>query len=107
MARRPTGGSDFDRVIDAFGPTARNLTRRFRGLRGIIILLGIGLVVIIWLATGTYQVDTGQVGIVRRFGEEVAVQGSGLHWHWPGPIETVDKVRVEEIRPSGGGVPNN
>jgi membrane protease subunit HflK len=98
MARRPTGGSDFERVIDAFGPTARNLTRRFRGLGGIIVLLIVGLVVIIWLATGIYQVDTGQIGVVRRFGREVATADSGLHWHWPGPIETVDKVRVEEIR---------
>lgn len=98
MARRPTGGSDFERVIDAFGPTARNLTRRFRGLGGIIVLLIVGLVVIIWLATGVYQVDTGQIGVVRRFGREVAVADPGLHWHWPGPIETVDKVRVEEIR---------
>ena len=31
MARRP-GGGDFDRMLDAFGPAARNISRRFRGL---------------------------------------------------------------------------
>ncbi|MFQ5874155.1 MAG: FtsH protease activity modulator HflK [Dehalococcoidia bacterium] len=103
MARRPTGGSDFDRMLEAFGPTARNLSRRFRGLGGILILLVVGLILVIWLATGIYQVDTGQVGVVRRFGREVAITDPGLHWHWPGPIERVDKVRVEEIRRLEGG----
>ena len=97
MARRP-GGGDFDRMMDSFGPAARNLTRRFRGLGGILILLVVALIIIIWLATGIYQVDTGQLGVVRRFGEQVAIVDPGLHWHWPGPIEKVDKVRVEEIR---------
>ena len=97
MARRP-GGGDFDRVIDAFGPAARSITRRFRGLGLIMVFLVIGLILVIWLGTGIYQVDTGQVGIVRRFGQEVAQTNPGLHWHWPAPIERVDKVRVEEIR---------
>ena len=98
MARRPTGGGDFDRMLEQFGPAARNLSRRFRGLGGLVVLLVIGLIVIIWLATGIYQVDTGQMGVVRRFGREVGATDPGLHWHWPTPIEKVDKVRVEEIR---------
>lgn len=98
MARRPTGGGDFDRMLEQFGPAARNLSRRFRGLGGLIVLLVIGLIVVIWLATGIYQVDTGQVGVVRRFGREVGTTDPGLHWRWPTPIEKVDKVRVAEIR---------
>ncbi len=98
MARRPGGGGDFDRMLDAFGPAARNISRRFRGLGLIMVLLMIGLILVIWLGTGIYQVDTGQLGIVRRFGQEVAQTNPGLHWRWPTPIEQVDKVRVEEIR---------
>ncbi|MEE9198400.1 MAG: FtsH protease activity modulator HflK [Dehalococcoidia bacterium] len=98
MARRPSGGGDFDRMLESLGPVARNLRKRFRGLGGILILLAVGLIVVIWLATGIYQVDTGSVGVVRRFGEEVAITDPGLHWHWPNPIERVDKVRVAEIR---------
>ena len=71
MARRPGGGGDFDRMLDAFGPAARNISRRFRGLGLIMVLLVIGLILVIWLGTGIYQVDTGQLGIVRRFGQEV------------------------------------
>ena len=85
-------------MLDAFGPAARNITRRFRGLGLIMVLLVIGLILVIWLGTGIYQVDTGQLGIVRRFGQEVGQTSPGLHWHWPAPIERVDKVRVEEIR---------
>ncbi|MEE9248479.1 MAG: FtsH protease activity modulator HflK [Dehalococcoidia bacterium] len=98
MARRPGGGSDFDRMLESFGPAARNLSRRFRGLGFILIMLVVGLIVVIWLATGIYQVDTGQLGIVRVFGKEVDQTAPGLHWRWPGPIGKIDKVRVEEIR---------
>lgn len=98
MARRPGGGSDFDRMLESFGPAARNLSRRFRGLGLILILLVVGLIVVIWLATGIYQVSTGELGIVRIFGKETDQTAPGLHWRWPGPIGKVDKVRVEEIR---------
>ena len=70
MARRPGGGGDFDRMLDAFGPAARNISRRFRGLGLIMVLLVIGLILVIWLGTGIYQVDN------RRFRNSQAV--------WPG-----------------------
>jgi len=85
-------------MLDVFGPTARNLTRRFRGLGGLLVLLVIGLILVIWMGTGIYQVDTGETGVVTRFGREVGQTDPGLHWHWPSPIENVEKVRVEEIR---------
>jgi len=85
-------------MLDSFGPTARSLSRRFRGLGGLLVLLAVALIVTVWLATGIYQVETGDLGVVRRFGKAVAIVDPGLHWHWPGPIEKVDKVRVEEIR---------
>lgn len=98
MARRPGGGSDFDRMLESFGPAARNLSRRFRGLGFILAILVVGLIVVIWLATGIYQVSTGEIGIVRVFGKEDEQTLPGLHWRWPSPIAMVDKVRVEEIR---------
>jgi len=98
MARRPGGGSDFDRMLESFGPAARNLSRRFRGLGLILAVLVVGLIVVIWLATGIYQVNTGEIGVVRVFGKESNQTTPGLHWRWPSPIAVVDKVRVEEIR---------
>jgi membrane protease subunit HflK len=60
-----------------------------------LIILVVGL---IWLATGVYTVQPGEVGVVRRFGKEVAQVGPGLRYHWPRPIERVDVVNVEAVR---------
>lgn len=62
---------------------------------------GIGLVVaillIFWLATGFYKVEEAERGVVLRFGEHVYTTQKGLHWHFPTPIERVEKVDVTKI----------
>ncbi|HPJ21481.1 MAG TPA: FtsH protease activity modulator HflK [Clostridia bacterium] len=59
------------------------------------------VVLLIWLATGFYTVDSegGEAAVVLRFGNHVdTVYDAGLHWHLPSPIETVEKERLKEIR---------
>ena len=59
------------------------------------------IVLLIWLATGFYTVDSegGEAAVVLRFGSHVStVYDAGLHWHLPSPIETVEKERLKEIR---------
>jgi len=59
------------------------------------------VVVLIWLATGFYTVDSegGEAAVVLRFGNHVnTVYEAGLHWHLPSPIETIEKERLKEIR---------
>jgi modulator of FtsH protease HflK len=58
----------------------------------------IAVLVLLWLATGIYTVGPGEQGVVRRFGKQVAMTGSGLRYHWPTPIERVDIVNVEVVR---------
>lgn len=86
----------------------RNLQRKLSGLFGggsgggkgsngstvalILVLLGIA-----WLASGLYQVDAAENGVVLRFGEFERTSPPGLHWHMPWPIETVEKVNIAEI----------
>ena len=64
--------------------------------------IGIGLVVVLitllWLATGFYKVEEAERGVVLRFGAHVETTEKGLHWHWPKPIESVEKVNVAERR---------
>ncbi|MCW8922084.1 MAG: FtsH protease activity modulator HflK [Gammaproteobacteria bacterium] len=64
--------------------------------------LGIGLVValifILWMATGFYKVEEAERGVVLRFGAHVDTTEKGLHWHWPKPVESVEKVNVAERR---------
>ncbi len=62
------------------------------------LLLGIGLVIAVWLATGFYQIDQRRKGVELRFGKFTQMTGPGLHWRIPYPIETVEEVTVEELR---------
>jgi membrane protease subunit HflK len=58
---------------------------------------GVGAIaVVVWLASGVYQVQERERAIVLRFGEHVATQMPGLRWHWPWPIESVATVNVTE-----------
>ena len=62
----------------------------------VIPLAILGLV--LWLLTGTYMVGPDEVGIVRTFGEYTRVAQSGLNWHFPAPIETVNTPKVTEVK---------
>jgi Cu+-exporting ATPase len=51
-----------------------------------------------WFATCFAQVDVGEVGIVQRFGQPTVDLKPGLHFRWPWPIETVTRIRPDEVR---------
>ena len=57
----------------------------------------VGILLVIWLATGIYIVEPAERGVVTRFGAYVDTTGPGPHWHVPWPFESVVKVNVDEI----------
>ena len=57
------------------------------------ILLGI---VLLWLASGFYQVQPNEQGVVLRFGAYTETTDPGLHYHLPYPIEMVKKVNITQ-----------
>ena len=57
----------------------------------------IGVLVVIWLATGIYIIEPAERGVVMRFGGYLDTTGPGPHWHIPLPIESVVKVNVDEV----------
>ena len=65
--------------------------------------IGIGIVIAIvllfWMATGFYKIEEAERGIILRFGKHVETTQSGLHWHWPTPIESVTKVDITKVHP--------
>jgi len=75
---------------------------RFRGIipgggnRKIIGLIAI-VVVGLWFASGFYRVASDEQGVVLRFGAVVGTSAPGLHYHLPGPIETVETPKVTRI----------
>ena len=50
-----------------------------------------------WALTGFYRVDEAERGIVQRFGAYQDTTMPGLRWHWPFPIETVNRVNTIAI----------
>jgi len=65
-------------------------------LSGVLIILGI--ILIVWLATGIYFVDPDEVGVVKRFGAYSRTVQSGPHYHLPYPVETVQTPSVTTVR---------
>jgi modulator of FtsH protease HflK len=58
----------------------------------------VGLIVVVWLASGFYIVQDGQRGVVLRFGEYTQTTMPGPRWHLPYPIESVEVVNMAQMR---------
>ncbi len=66
------------------------------GFKGILLAVIIGAG--IWLATGFYRVEQGQVGVELVFGEVTNQTSPGLNYNWPYPVGTVFTPEVLRIR---------
>jgi len=79
------------------------------GMAGGGNLLGllIGALVLVWVASGFYIVDTGQRGVVLRFGQYVETTEPGPRWHLPWPIESREIVNIDQVRTVEIGYRNN
>lgn len=65
---------------------------------------GILALVLAWLASGLYQVQPNEEGVVLRFGAYNRTTMPGLHYHLPMPIEEVEKVNITQERSINLGV---
>lgn len=63
------------------------------GILGIVVVLAVG-----WLATGFYTVDDAERGVILRFGAYSKTVGPGLHWRIPWPVDSAERVNINEIR---------
>ena len=55
------------------------------------------VLVLVWLATGIFQINASDRGVVQRFGKFVGVRNPGVGYALPWPIETVTKVNVSRV----------
>jgi modulator of FtsH protease HflK len=79
----PSGGGGFSLPGGGFGARAVGLI--------------IGVLVLVWLATGIYIVGPAERGVVLRLGKYLDTTDPGPHWIIPYPIETVERVNVDEV----------
>jgi membrane protease subunit HflK len=105
--RPDRGAADLDEAL-------RRLQRRLRGIfgggssggnggatdgggRGFGISTIVVVLLVIWLATGVYQVDAAERAVVTRFGRYARTSEPGIGLHIPWPIESRRIVNVGSI----------
>ena len=76
---------------------------RFGGGAGLLL----GLIFLVWVASGFYIVNEGQRGVVLRFGRFVETTMPGPRWHLPYPVESAEVVNVAGVRSVEVGYRNN
>jgi len=55
------------------------------------------VLVLLWLASGLFQIDPAEIGVVQRFGAYSDQRSPGFGWAFPWPIERVTKVNVSRV----------
>ncbi len=104
--KKDQGPPDLDKIV-------KNIQRKLTGIfggkgggsvgaaGGNVSRFGIGAIIIValvlWIVSGFYVVQQGERGVVLEFGKKTDVTEAGLHWHLPFPIESVEKVNVEQV----------
>jgi membrane protease subunit HflK len=81
------------------GPSARGIG----GGAGVLI----GLIVVVWLASGFYIVNEGSRGVVLTFGRFSEETTAGLRWRLPWPIQSHEIVNLAQVRTLEVGYRNN
>jgi modulator of FtsH protease HflK len=58
-----------------------------------------GIALLLYAASGLYVIEPEQNGVVIRFGKIIDdAVAPGIHYHWPWPIEHVERPRSTELR---------
>jgi membrane protease subunit HflK len=68
----------------------------------LIVLFGLALLVA-YLGSGVFAVDTDEQAVVRRFGDIVARLGPGINYRLPWPIDQADVLRTTTVKKTGVG----
>jgi membrane protease subunit HflK len=102
----PPGGPrqpelNFEQIIAGVRANIEKITGRLGGgLTGLAVVLIIGLITVIWAASGIYTISPGEQAALRFFGEaqQPPVAETGLHWWWPTPVGKKDVFLVNQVR---------
>jgi membrane protease subunit HflK len=68
-----------------------------RGLRSGVLIVVVALVAL-WLASGFFIVQEGQVAVVTQFGKYKKTVQAGFQWMLPYPIQNEEMVNISQLR---------
>lgn len=60
--------------------------------------LAVGGLLLLWIFSGIYQVAPNELAVITTFGKYDSVEGPGLHWHIPAPVQSVSKQPVLSLK---------
>ncbi len=84
----------FDNIFGRTSPkSGMPISSKTSGLKYLFILA-----LLAWFLSGIYIIDPAEKGVVLRFGAFQEETSQGPHWHLPYPIESLNRVNVEQIR---------
>ncbi len=86
-----------DPVLDSDDEASRSLADALKVSFRLLSLVML-LVVVAWALTGLASIDSGENGIIYRFGRITRVAPEGLAYGWPFPIGRIEKVDMREQR---------
>lgn len=89
-------GNDFDELVEKINDFFNGKNGgASNGFSGRFFLFALAGVVTLWLLSGFYRVLPEEHGVILRFGEWQRTQTNpGLSYHYPWPIETIEKPNV-------------
>ena len=89
-----------EEILRGVGGGINNVVQKLGGGGMKLLVLGlVALGVVLWLASGVYQVGPREQAALQLFGEfQGPPQSSGLHWYFPPPIGKRTLVDVEVTR---------
>jgi membrane protease subunit HflK len=94
--RRP-GGPDLNPARERLRMRLRQFFGGPRGVRPGAVAAVAGGVVGLWALSGFYVVQPNEEAVVTTFGAYSRSEGPGLRYHFPAPIERVEKVAVTSL----------
>jgi len=94
----PGQAPDLEELLKRSQDRLRKVLPSGFGLGGRGGLVAILIIAVVWLASGIYQVDANEQGVVLRFGQAIGKTGPGLNYHLPWPVESVEVVNVTGTR---------
>lgn len=90
--RRPSGpnGPNGSSPFGGGGPTPKQTKVGFGVVGAAIVLL--------WLGSGFFIVQEGQVGVITQFGAYKSTAQAGFQWRYPYPLQQAEIVDVSQLR---------
>jgi len=81
------------------GSAGRGGGMNFPGKLGSIgLIAAVAVLGILWMLSGIYIIQPAERGVILQFGQYAHTTQPGPHWHIPWPIQTLERVNVDQNR---------